>query len=237
MRIAIVDDNPKMFGLLKEYFCEFLGDNACLTYFPSGEAFLAEWEPNRFDLITIDIFMGELNGMEVARKIRENDKTVRIAFSTTSNEYASESYEVNACYYLHKPFGKEQIKSLLDRIDMAELERTRTVTLPGGKSVLLRRIIYADFASHLTTVHCKGGDNIPVRASFSETEKLLCAYPYFLSPTKGVTINLFEVSEQRKDTFVMSDGSIVPISRRKSKDVFEAYSSFLFVQLRNGDER
>lgn len=34
----------------------------------------------------------------------------------------------------------------------------------------------------------------------------------------------------------MSDGSLIPISRRKAKEVTDAYSSFLFEQLRKGGE-
>ena len=160
------------------------------------------------------------------------DKTILLAFITTSNEFASESYEVNACYYLHKPFGKEQIKTMLDRIDLAQLEKLRAVQLLDGTSLVLRDIIYVDFAAHYTTFHCKYGRNISVRSSFSEIENLLSPYPYFFTSSKGIIVNFYEVAVQNPDTFTMCDGSLLPISRRKIKDVKEAYSSFLFAQLR-----
>ena len=78
-----------------------------ISAFPSGEAFLASYRPGLFDLIILDIFMKEITGMDTARKIRESDQTVRIVFSTSSNDFASESYEVNACYYLKKPYGTD----------------------------------------------------------------------------------------------------------------------------------
>ena len=119
----------------------------------------------------------ELTGMDVAREIRKTDSDVRIAFGTTSNEFASESYEVNACYYLHKPFDRERVKAMLDRIDLAQVEKERTIQLPDGKSVVLRDIIYADYAAHYTTLHCKYGKDIILRANLSEIEALLCGYP------------------------------------------------------------
>ena len=97
--------------------------------------------------------------MDVAREIRKSDREVRLVFSTTSNEFASESYEVNACYYLLKPFGKDRVKAMLDRIDLAQLEKMRTVQLPDGTTIVLRDIIYADYAAHCTTLHCKHGRN------------------------------------------------------------------------------
>ena len=50
MRIAIVDDDIRMFERLQTHFGELLGASAELTHFPSGEAFLAVWQPEMFDL-------------------------------------------------------------------------------------------------------------------------------------------------------------------------------------------
>ncbi len=236
MKIAVVDDDAAVYERMRGYIAELLGDSAEICSFPSGEDFLSVWKKELFDLVILDIFMGKLTGMEVARKIRETDKTVKIAFCTTSNEFASESYEVDACYYLHKPFGRDNIRAMLDRLSLSEIERMRTVGLPDGSAVRLRDIVFADFSSHKVTLHCKSGDRV-VRSSFSEIEPVLCAYPYFFSPSKGIIVNFYEISAQSDDTFALSDGSVVPISRRKAKEVLEAYSSFRFELLRNGGKK
>ena len=121
---------------------------------------------------------------------------------------------------------------MLDRIDLAQLEKLRAVQLPDGTSLVLRDIIYVDYAAHYTTLHCKYGRSISVRSNFSEIENLLSPYPYFFTSSKGIIVNFYEVAVQNPDTFTMCDGSLLPISRRKIKDVKEAYSSFLFAQLR-----
>ena len=237
MKIAIVEDDMQMYERLQTYLYELLGSSAECVYFPSGEFFLQDWHPGTFELIILDIFMDRLTGMDVAKEIRKTDQEVRLVFSTTSNEFASESYDVNACYYLRKPFGKDRVKIMLDRINLVQLEKMRTVQLPDGTSIILRDIIYVDYAAHCTILHCKSGRSIGVRASFSEVESLLSDYPYFSSPSKGLIVNFYEVSAQNADTFTMSDGSLIPISRRKAKDVKNAYSSFLFEQLRKGGKK
>ena len=237
MRIAIVDDDKQIYERLRAYFGELLGAAAELTYFSSGEELLRICQPGAFELIVLDIFMEKLTGMDVAREIRKTDSDVRLVFCTTSNEFASESYEVNACYYLHKPFDKDRLKAMLDRIDLAQIEKERLIRLPDGRSAVLHDILYADYAAHYTTLHCKYGKDIILRASLSEIEELLCAYPCFFIPSKGVIINFHEVEAQNADTFTMSDGSLIPISRRKAKEVTDAYSSFLFQQLRKGGDR
>lgn len=236
MKIAVVDDEIQMYEDLRSDLKELLGELTEITYFSSGESFLAAWKAGSFDLIILDIFMADLTGLEVAREVRRSDPDVRIAFSTTSNEFASESYEVNACYYLLKPFGRERVKAMIDRLDLAEVEEKRAVKLPDGTSVVLRRIRYVDCAAHLITLHLKQQNDIVLRASFSELEQLLCAYPYFISPIRGIIINFYEVAKQTRNIFIMRDGTHIPISRRKSGEVLEAYSSFLFAELRKGDD-
>lgn len=55
---------------------------------------MAAWTPGMCDLVILDIFMGGVTGMDVAREIRRSDREVKLVFCTTSNEFASESYEV-----------------------------------------------------------------------------------------------------------------------------------------------
>ena len=60
--------------------------------------------------------MEKLTGVDAAREIRKKDKKVKIVFITTSNEFASESYEVRAEDYLIKPYDKTRLENVMDRI-------------------------------------------------------------------------------------------------------------------------
>ena len=221
MRVAFIDDDPNELKILHTYFNDLTDPSTIsIDNFSSGEEFLSRFTAGLYDLVVLDI--------------RETDHNVRLVFCTTSNDFASESYEVAACYYLHKPYTEANVKSMLDRLNLAELERTRSLSLPDGQSVLLRDIIYADYTSHRMVFHCKKSGDIVSRLSFAEVEPKLCAYPYFYSPSRGIIVNFYEVLIQKDDTFIMSNGSYLPISRRKAKDVINAYSSFRFQQLRKG---
>lgn len=237
MKIAVVDDDPIARDHLHACLNGLLGDSCAVEPFSSGEAFLSVWQKGLFDLVILDIFMDRLNGMDVAREIRKTDPMVKLVFSTTSNEFASESYEVNACYYLRKPFTDEDFAKMLDRTELDKLELMRSIRLPDGQPIVLRNIIYADFSSHYMTFHNKNGANTVSRVSFSEVEPILCENSYFCSPSKGVVVNFYEVKLLDSDVFLMSDGTRIPISRRKSKDVREEYARFRFDILRCGGER
>ena len=110
MRIAIVDDLSADSEALRKLLCRWASEQGIpLVPSPvileSGEALLAHFAPNAFDIIFLDIYMTGITGMEAARKIREQDTHCQLIFTTTTGEYAVDSYEVGAAYYLVKPFS------------------------------------------------------------------------------------------------------------------------------------
>ena len=133
MKIALVDDDPRALAQLEQYLTEQLGRETEISHYGSGEALLADWRPGAFELVVLDIYMGGATGMEVARRLRAGDGQVRLAFATSSNDFASESYEVGACYYLRKPFRPEGVRAMLERLDLEALERSRRLRLPDGR--------------------------------------------------------------------------------------------------------
>lgn len=152
MKIALVDDDPRALAQLEQYLTEQLGRETEISRYGSGEALLADWRPGAFELVVLDIYMGGATGMEVARRLRAGDGQVRLAFATSSNDFASESYEVGACYYLRKPFRPEGVRAMLERLDLEALERSRRLRLPDGSQVVLRSIRYAASDGHRVTL-------------------------------------------------------------------------------------
>ena len=74
-----------------------------LHCFQEVESCLGYLENNVPDLAFIDIFMGEESGLHIARAIREKSRQAQIVFLTGSNEFAVESYDVEALDYVLKP--------------------------------------------------------------------------------------------------------------------------------------
>ena len=91
------------------------------------------------ELLFLDIYMKELNGMETARRIRELECKVPIVFLTSSRDFAVESYEVHASGYLLKPFEEEKLKDLLNRILHLS---DGTVIVTAGKLVEMEERIH-----------------------------------------------------------------------------------------------
>ena len=241
LRIAITDDlnseREKLSSAIIAPFSKVGLNVGNIDEYTSGEELLRQFSAGRYDLIFLDIYMGGMSGVETAKRIRALDKNVMLVFVTTSNEFASESYDLNACYYLCKPFQADKVKAMLDRIGSDEIDRMRSVKLPDGQNVILRNVIYIDCASHIVTIHCTNGESIVSRNSFAEIESIFCSHSYFSTSTKGVIVNFFEIAQQKSDLFIMSDGTHIPISRRKSRETLDAFAQFRFSDLRKGGEQ
>ena len=162
MKIALVDDRAEEIIRLLNIVEKAL-PHAKTFSFSSGEAFLETWKRGEYDLILLDIFMDGILGIDVARKIREEDEDVRLVFCTTSNEFACESYEVGANYYLHKPISETSFAKMLEMINLAQYELNRFIYLPDGQRLVLRNVIYSEYHNHLITIHCKRDTDIQTR--------------------------------------------------------------------------
>ena len=233
MRIALVDDTPIELDILSDIINKEL-PHATVFTFSSGEAFLEAWENNGYDLILLDIYMEDMLGVDLAKKIRETDGDARLVFCTTSNEFASESYEVGANYYLQKPVSSISFQRMLKMIRLDHYEENRFITLPDGQKIVLRNITYTEYYNHSIIIHSKKRADLQTRMSQMEWEALLSEYDFLCSCSKGIVVNLHEVDRIDNGMFLLLNGKSVPISRRKMKEMTEAFAHFRFEQMRKG---
>lgn len=238
MKIALVDDEIIQLQKLRQLLAAEL--NALLPHrshqidgYRSGQTFLEHWQPGLYDVVVLDIFMGGITGVDVAKEIRRGDQNVKLVFCSRSNEFAAESYQVNAQYYLVKPATQGSISNMLRRLNLELIQLEQTVTLPDGHPVILRRILYTECYNHVVSLHMKDQETYQLRTSHGQIEELLTACGFIVSPSKGVLVNFHEVTGATGDSFTLSDGSVVPISRRKSKDIMAAYTRFRFQKMRS----
>ena len=203
--------------------------------YESAEALLNTFEKDRFDVIFLDIYMGGMTGMDAARRIREADAKCRIVFTTTSSEFAVDSYEVDSSYYLVKPYSDEKLASAFARCEMAILEAEQSIRVPGlngEERLMLHRISHAEYERRKIRVTFRDGAHTLIAMRWNDFSAKLLAYPYFCDCMKGMLVNFEAVEKLTQDSFLLTDGTEVPISRLKYKDVRGQFFDWSFSRIR-----
>ena len=151
LRIAVIDDLERDARQLADQISTYMSTHRIPAdtpeIFPGGEEFLAGFIPGVYDIIFLDIYMNGINGMETAKKIRLWDTSCHIIFVTTSSDFAVDSYEVKATYYLIKPTTEEQVSKALDRCNLQMMMDEASILVPAKNMeirLLLHQISYTE---------------------------------------------------------------------------------------------
>ena len=216
-RIAICDDcaaDTEYLSGLVETWAEGNGSRACVKTFPSAEAFLFSYEEeNDFQILLLDIEMGGLDGVELARKIRENNDRLQIVFVTGFPDFMAEGYEVAALHYLMKPVSAQKLGAVLDRAaaNLARPEKRLKVSFDRQTDfVPFDKILYIEAQKQYVRIHTQERD-YRMKASLGEMEEALDGY--FFKCQRSFLVNLNHVARIKSSCAVLKNGEEVPISR------------------------
>ena len=181
--------------------------------FASAESFLFHYaQESDYDILLLDIEMGAMDGVTMAKQLRKSNDTVQIIFITGYSDYISEGYEVAALHYLMKPVKEEKLWAVLDRAagKIAKNEKVLHFSL-GGEMVRIPvyRIRYADVFGNYVTIHAQS--DVTVKMALGELEKQLDDRFYRVG--RSVLVNLTQISRVTKGEIRLSDGTSLPLPR------------------------
>ena len=89
-----------------------------------------------YDIALLDIDMGETNGIELARKLRAENRNIVIIFITNFIQYAPEGFEVQAFRYLLKSDLSAKLYSYFDSAVQEVLQRKQLVTISINSEII-----------------------------------------------------------------------------------------------------
>lgn len=239
MRIAIVDDalvDSDALSSFVQHFCDLQHLQVDLETFHSGEEFLAAHELSKYEIVFIDIYMGGIDGMETARRLREHGDDCLLIFCTSSQAHAVESYDVRAFYYLVKPYNYQKLCEVLSRCNDALRNKSRFIEVKEGRmmvKILLRDIVYTDYFNHYIQIHTKER-MIRSYMPFADFSKLLLCYPQFLCCYRNCIINMDWVRGMDDRDFEMEGGDRVPMTRAMRMELRQKYQDYIFAKLAEG---
>ena len=215
-RIAICDDNTADAGYVAKLlhaWAEKSGHLLQIEEFPSAEAFFFRYEEEKsFDVLLLDIEMGGMDGVTMAKRMRRDNETVQIVFITGYSEYIAEGYEVAALHYLMKPLRPEKLCEVMDRAweKRQQNERCLNLELPGEMvRIPFYEIRFLEVRQNYVTVHGKQAYTVkrPLREFEAELDER------FHRIGRSLLVNLSYVRRVTKPEVILSDGTALPLPR------------------------
>ncbi|WP_241774601.1 MULTISPECIES: response regulator [Lysinibacillus] len=156
-----MDDEPLALINMEKKLKEF-NSIEVIKSFTTAKDLLAEGPSLDFQVAFLDVEMPGMNGLEIARLLKEWNKNVYIVFVTAYRDYAVQAFEIHSLDYLLKPISKARLETTINRIqELLHLEKNSTPTLIRNKPALTIQcfggfvVLHDDKAVHWRTVKTK----------------------------------------------------------------------------------
>lgn len=226
-RVAVCDDEQAQVQYINSVLSKWgsLSGHTCeVREFPSAEAFLFAYDIDKaFDILLLDVKMGEMSGIELARRIRQKGSKAEIIFLTSYFEYAGEGYEVDALHYLVKPVPEKKLLEVLEKAaeKLAEEPPYVVITCEGETVKLYEAdILYVESFQHYISIHTKGQE-YKIKENISAFADRLG--PVFFRIHRSYLVSLKYVIRISRTMVILEGGTELPLARGKYDEINRAF--------------
>lgn len=237
MNLAICDDDAGHISYITQLLSEYRKEKTVSlrwTAFSSGFALLAALDQGEiYDAVLLDIYMTDMSGMDVAKRIRAMGNSMHILFLTSSAMFAVESYTVEATDYLLKPISRETffhaLEKLASRMDTSAQQGV-TVKDSDGRiiKVLWKQLMYVEAMGHYVVFHHANGTATKAFLSFSSLLEQLLSQGDFVQSHRSYVVNLRYVHRIEKRSLVMLDDTQIPLPKSRYQQLSDRFQDIIF---------
>lgn len=226
IKIVICEDEKEQQELLKVYINQIFEELSIkykLEILNSGEELLENYLKDT-DILLLDIQMGQINGMNTARKIRTLDDKVEIIFITSLIEYALEGYEVRAYRYLIKPVKYDNLKdNIINCIKEVDIKNKYIMVKEEGNlnKIDISEIPYVEVQKETITIHTLN-KVYKINGTMSNIEKEIDCSRFFRCH-KSYLVNLEHVKSIKQYVAILENSEEVPVSRYRFKETKDKF--------------
>lgn len=237
LKIAICDDQAQESGLIETILNEYLITNECsaeIRVFNHSDELLKIIENENFHIYILDIVMPMVNGLELGKEIRKNDREAQIVYVTTEAQFALNAYSVTPINYLIKPVDKEKffdtISLAISKLDLKDDKLFTIKTSDSLRVIRLLDILCCEYMKHTVLFTLKNNEEVisrTIRESFTDYISEIINEKNFIKCHNAFVVNMRFIESFSKDSFTIRGGKIIPISKNLYSLVRDTYMDYL----------
>lgn len=230
INIIIIEDSQDDYKYLADAihrYAEQSGEVFSVKHYVSALLFLNEYKADA-DIIFMDIELPDINGVLASEKLRTRDSDAALVFVTNLAHLAIKGYSVSATDFIVKPINYYKLSALLGKIikkvKISRDDYISVTTVHGVERISWGQILYVEAEAHRITYHLTER-KITYSGTLSACEKILPA-EYFIRCYQSFIINLKYVASCNGTEITMTDGTVIPLSRARRKEVMAKLAAY-----------
>ena len=237
INIGLCDDEKKFLNYYSEKINEIAKLNNKLIkieMFESGESLLFELEenPNRFDIIIIDIIMKNVNGIDATKILRNYGYKRIIIFLTSSSEFALDAFEVEPLSYLIKSSkDKNKFKDILLKaiLQVENIATKKLIIYNRQKNIIitLNTIIYIESINKKIIIYRLNEDPEEAYHTLNKVYDKIENFG-FIRCHKSYIVNTNYIVSFNKLHCILKNNIIIPIGRKYSNEFKNKFIKYEF---------
>ena len=231
LKICICDDDKHIHTTLKSYLHDFTKEKITseIKDFYSAEELLDAYiTEETFDIIFLDIEMGQTNGIETAEKIRQTHPKTIIVFISNYPHYVFESFKAEPLHFLVKPVSADEFTNVLNRAINKYKNLNSSITLKWENEryvVNIDSIKYIEGYMRHIAVYTDNGKYEAI-GKISDMLNLLSPYD-FVQTHQGFIVNMDYIQRFDKTDVVLFDNTKIMLSVRKRTEALRTFDTYL----------
>ena len=234
--IALCDDEIKYLDFYESKIKAIANKHKLLVdiiRFKNGESllFYLEDNPNKFDIIYLDILTGGITGIETAMQIRKFNEFAKIIFLTSSESFVYNAFEAKASNYLIKSLHDEKFEAVF-------LSTVKSLNRSLPKEVIRFKSQQKDITFNLSDItHFESfkrlvivyTSNKEVHEFYYKLSDLITGLQDkgFILTHRSFLVNLAYIKTISTNELTLKNNAVIPISRNLLKSVKQSFIEYL----------
>ncbi len=225
----ICDDDQKCVDQISEYLDHYCYDHS-LSYSVKSftDGMQAIHSEAVYNIAFLDIEIGNVSGLDIAKTLKEKNKNIIIFFVTEYEKYIDDAMDLFALRFIKKPVTESRIYKGLDKaIDLINEDEISFYLKDSNqiKNIKSKDIIYVETGNHKTMVFTNSGCYESAQLLDYWERKLtnIC----FARPHKSFIVNMEYIDEYKRNEVKLKSGKIVPVAYKRQTEFRKIFWNYL----------
>lgn len=230
-RIAVCDDEPIFLTQISEMTSDILssmGESCEIRKYSSASELksMLQSNPSFFDILILDIMLGEINGVSFTEYLRDIGNRIPVIFISSSDKFVLDAYSAEPVGYILKPVSRLKLAEALKRALRHLTPKSIVIDTPSLTLALpVQDITFIEVINKELLIHLQDRTVTRLYKTLSSIREIL-PKDLFVQCHRCYIVSLYAIRSIRRFEITLKNYETIPVSRYSYKDVQEKLQQY-----------